>query len=226
MTHGLLCLVTDRRRLAERLQIPPDACLAALIDQLAAAAEAGVDLIVVREPDLPARALADLVRRTVAVARGRARVVVNDRLDVALACGADGVHLRERSFDVAAARQIAPRRFLIGRSVHDEAAARASDGADYLFAGTVFATTSKPGATRLLGAAGLERIVRASSAPVLGIGGVDRPELVAAVMGAGAAGVAAIGGLEPTGVGRGAVTTVQNSVRRLRSGFDLSGSLS
>lgn len=226
MTHGLLCLVTDRRRLAERLQIPSDDSVAALIDQIAAAAEAGVDLVVVREPDLPARTLATLVRETLAVVRGRARVVVNDRLDVALACGADGVHLRGRSFDVAAARQIAPRPFLIGRSVHDEAAAREAADADYLFAGTVFATASKPGATRLLGTEGVRRIAAASSAPVLGIGGVDRPELVAAVMGAGAAGVAAIGGLQPTGVGGGAVTTVQNCVRRLRSGFDLSGRLS
>jgi thiamine-phosphate pyrophosphorylase len=119
-------------------------------------------------------------------------VVVNDRIDVAIACGADGVHLRGDSIPVDAARRLAPADFLIGRSIHgvDEAACAA--GADYVIAGTVFPTASKPAETRTLGIAGLRAIVRAIDRPVLAIGGIagDRIDEVAA---AGAAGFAAIG---------------------------------
>lgn len=219
---GLLCLVTDRRRLTARLHTAPSDAVPALLAQVAAAADAGVDLVIVREPDLPARDLASLVRQVIAAVRGRARVLVNDRLDVALACHADGVHLRERSFGIGAVRAIAPRPFLVGRSVHDEAAARAAVDADYLLAGTVFASASKPEGTRLLGVEGLRRIAGVASAPVLGIGGIEQPAMVSAVMAAGAAGVAVIGALQPTEVGRAGMTSVQNRVRDLRSGFDLS----
>jgi thiamine-phosphate pyrophosphorylase len=178
-----LCLVTDRRRTAFR---------GGLDEQAAAAVDAGIDLIQIRERDLEAKALAALVTRIVARARGSAtRVVVNDRVDVALACAADGVHLRADSLPISAVRAIVPRGFLIGRSVHTPDEARAAAGADYLIAGTVFPSESKPGAP-YFGAAGLREIVRASTAPVLAIGGmmIDRVPDVAAT---GAAGIAAIG---------------------------------
>ena len=73
-------------------------------------------------------------------------MIVNDRLDVALACGADGVHLRADSFTVTAARRLVPSSFLVGRSVHSASEAPAADGADYIVAGTVFPTASKGGA--------------------------------------------------------------------------------
>ena len=119
-------------------------------------------------------------------------MVVNDRLDVAIACGADGVHLRGDSFSAESARRVAPPRFLIGRSVHTPEQARAAGPVDYLIAGTVFRTASKGSAAPLLGVDGLRAIVRASAAPVLAIGGVavDRASDAAA---AGAAGIAAIG---------------------------------
>lgn len=176
-----ICLVTDRRRR------PP-------VEQAREAAEAGVDIIQVRERDLDARALCALVRDVVRVTRGsRARVVVNDRLDVALAAGADGVHLRGDSIPPARARSLAPAGFLLGASVRTEAeAVEAARWCDYLVAGTVFPTNSKPGMTAFLGLAGLASIAKAVSVPVLAIGGVsvDRAADVAA---AGGGGVAAIG---------------------------------
>ncbi|HEV3140650.1 MAG TPA: thiamine phosphate synthase, partial [Vicinamibacterales bacterium] len=104
-----ICLVTDRLR-----QDP--------IAQARRAVGAGIDLIQIRERDLDAARLASIVRAIVAIARGSpgtaTRVVVNDRVDVAIACGADGVHLRGDSMPADAVRAIAPRGFLVGRSVH------------------------------------------------------------------------------------------------------------
>jgi thiamine-phosphate pyrophosphorylase len=177
----MICLVTDRRQRAP-------------IEQASEAAAAGVDLIHVRERDLEARELAALVDALVKVTRGSAtRVVVNDRVDVALACGADGVHLRGDSMAAWRVRQMTSDSFVIGCSVHasDEAVAVAAD-VDYLVAGTVFPTPSKPEVTRFLGADGLARIARSVHVPVLAIGGVS-VERAGEVAAAGARGVAGIG---------------------------------
>jgi thiamine-phosphate pyrophosphorylase len=118
---------------------------------------------------------------------------VNDRLDVALASGADGVHLRGDSIAPRAARTITPPGFVIGRSVHDIGQAREHAAAvDYLVAGTIYQTRSKPAAGPLLGPGGLRPIVAAVDVPVLGIGGITL-ERVREVAAAGAAGIAAIG---------------------------------
>lgn len=183
----LVCMVTNGQA-ADR---PAREALTARVRD---AARAGVDLVQVREPLLDSRALVDLSRGCVAAVRGcRARVVVNDRLDVALASGAHGVHLRADSVPGARLRRIVPPGFLIGRSVHSvEEASRAAGGGglDYLVAGTVFPSTSKPGGP-IMGVETLARIVRAVPLPVLAIGGVtgENLDLVAA---AGAAGFAAI----------------------------------
>src|SRR5439155_9865593 len=133
-----------------------------------------------------------VVREAVAVTRGSStRVIVNDRLDVAIACGADGVHLRGDSIAVAAVRRVAPRGFIVGRSVHAVEEALAAAGADYLIAGTVFPSASKPRAA-LLGCDGLAAIARSVDVPVLAIGGITESR-VDAVVQAGAAGCAAIG---------------------------------
>jgi thiamine-phosphate pyrophosphorylase len=186
------CLVTDRRRLTEAGASVDDA-RRLLLAQLEEAVEGGVDLIQVRERDLDAASLAALVGDVVALARGtRTRVVVNDRLDVALARGAGGVHLRADSIAASHARRIAPPGFLIGRSVHAVDEVPAAEGCDYLIAGTVFPSRSKDRGAPLLGLDGLHAIARAARVPVLAIGGVtpDRFEEIAA---AGAAGVAGIG---------------------------------
>ncbi len=190
----ILHLITDRRRLAGRDASWPEqrSCLLA---QARFAVDAGVAVIQLRERDLDAAALCGLAADLVAIAAGtRTRVVVNDRLDVALAARAAGVHLRGDSMAPAVVRRLAPSGFLIGRSVHavDEADRLAGD-VDYLIAGTVWSTPSKPASHPLLGLDGLARIVAAAApVPVLAIGGV-REENLAGLMRAGAAGAAAVG---------------------------------
>jgi thiamine-phosphate diphosphorylase len=186
------CLVTDRRRLAGA-GASFDRARRALLAQVEAAVRDGVDLIQVRERDLEAGDLGTLVEAVVSLARGTSsRVLVNDRLDVALACGADGVHLRADSIPTADARRVAPPRFVIGRSVHTVDEASAARDADYLIAGTVYPSQSKAAGAALLGPEGLRAIVCAARAPVLAIGGVtvERFDEIAA---AGAAGVAGVG---------------------------------
>jgi thiamine-phosphate pyrophosphorylase len=185
------CLVTDRRRLS-----PTSPSFAverqALLEQVRRAVDEGVELVHVRERDLEAACLAALVADIMAIARGTpTRVVVNDRLDVALACGADGVHLRGDSIPIEAARRLGPPPFLVGRSVHTAAEAAAGDGADYLIAGTVFPSTSKGKEAPAIGVEGLKAIVAAASVPVLAIGGVTA-DRVGEVVAAGASGFAAI----------------------------------
>lgn len=214
----ILCLVTDRRRLGAALGLDPREWVDALRAQVCAAASAGVDLIQVREPDLDAAALARIVRALLADIRGTsARVVVNDRVDVARATAAAGVHLRERSFSVAAARSLGPREFLVGRSIHQPPTEAFGGNADYFIAGTVLPTPSKPAAT-CLGWQGLSEVVKVTSVPVLAIGGIDLP-LMALVAASGAAGVAAIGAFVP-GAGQRLAEFVQKQAIDMRLGFD------
>jgi len=193
--RGILCLVTDRQRLALRLGRPGDAWTC-LVRQVEAAAAAGVDLVHLRERDLPARSLAELAAACVDAARGtETRIVVNDRVDVALAAGAAGVHLRSDSMPAALVRPSVPEGFLIGRSVHrvDEAIVEAAAGAvDYLVLGTMFPTASKPTRETVIGPEALRQAAGVVSLPVLGIGGVT-DENLPVLASTGAAGFAAIG---------------------------------
>lgn len=187
----ILHLVTDRLRLAPGTS-DADA-LECLLRQVAYAVAAGVDVIQLRERDLDGRTAVDLARRAVAAARGSGtRVVVNERLDVALASRADGVHLRGDSLGAERVRALAPPGFLVGRSVHTAEEAAAAGPVDYLIAGTVWATPSKPAGHPLLGVDGLARIVRSTPVPVLAIGGIDVGRMPALAR-VGAAGIAAIG---------------------------------
>ncbi len=190
-TPPVLCLVTDRARLAGA--DPND--LAPLLALIASAAEAGIDLVQIREPGLADRALGDLVARAVERTRGtRTRVVVNDRVDVALAHGAAGVHLKGASFSAARVRARTPAGWIVGRSIHglDEGVrATAAPGLDYVLLGTVFETASKPGRPPV-GAGALRRAAEMLPVPVLAIGGVTL-ERVPEVAASGAAGLAAIG---------------------------------
>lgn len=152
----------------------------------------GARLVQVREKQLGAGALLDLTRELSHLTRRRgAALVVNDRLDVALAAGADGVHLPAAGLPPAAVRQLAGAPLLVGASVHDAAAAAAAvaAGVDYLIFGHIFATASKSGLAPR-GLAALEQVVAAASGtPVLGIGGIT-PANAGLVRAAGAAGVA------------------------------------
>lgn len=119
--------------------------------------------------------------------------LINDRLDVALAVGASGVHLGADDLPLAEARRICPKGFLIGASVDtpEEARRAEAEGADYLGAGPVFPTETKRTANPAIGPAGLAEIVRAVSVPVVGIGGIG-PGNIREVMAAGAAGAAVV----------------------------------
>jgi thiamine-phosphate pyrophosphorylase len=187
----MLCLVTDRRRLSPGL--PFESARRCLLEQARCAVDAGLDLIHLRERDLSSADLVALAADLLRITRTTAtRVVINDRLDVALACGADGVHLRADSITVAAARRLAPRPFLIGRSVHSVSDVAAADGADYIVAGTVFPSASKGEPSGCIAVDGLRAIVRAAPVPVLAIGGITI-ERAGEVAAAGAAGIAGIG---------------------------------
>ena len=175
-------LVTDRNRCRP----------SGLIDAIEFAVAAGVDVVQLREKDLDASALYDLALTLRDLTRGRCLLIVNSSLDVALAAGADGVHLPETGLQVAAARLIAPPGFLVGKSVHSLASALQAqqDGASYVQLGTIFTTASKPG----LAPSGLA-LVRAVTAsldiPCLAVGGIDAGNAGEAIE-AGAAGIAVV----------------------------------
>jgi len=179
-----LMLVTDRR-----------VCEGPLEEAVARAVEAGVDAVQVREKDLPARDLLDLCMRLRAVTLGRALLLVNDRVDVALACGADGVHLGEQGLPVRAVRWLVGQERLVGRSVHSPEGAEQAEkeGADYALVGTLFPTESHPDAP-VGGLALMNATARRVRIPLLGIGGIT-PERVPLVLQAGAIGVAVIRGI-------------------------------
>jgi thiamine-phosphate pyrophosphorylase len=212
----ILCYVTDRRALAKSAKRPED-----LAARVADAVRAGVDWIQIREKDLPPCEMLALAQSAVAenlgfrgserdksqnniriVSRGlgatSGSIFVNDRLDVAIATGAAGVHLGEESLHVATvntgrASGILPKEFLIGASCHSLDAARVAerDGADYIFFGPVFATPSKAEFGAPQGVEKLAEVCRNVKIPVLAIGGVNE-ENAAECFAAGAAGIAAI----------------------------------
>jgi len=218
----LICLVTDRRRLhAARADTGDPIDL--VIELVGEASRAGVDLIQVREHDLTARELTGLVEACVRATRDTpARVMVNDRADVALATGAAGVHLRGDSVEAGRLRRIVPAGFLIGRSVDgiEEAVSAASEGGlDYLLFGTVFDSRSTAPGHPQVGVSDLQRASRAVPLPVLGIGGITLHNL-AQVAGARAGGVAAIGLFIDPRDQRGRSLTIRGVVRAIRRAFD------
>ena len=191
-----------------------------LVERMRAAAHAGVHLIQIRRPDLDGRGLTQFVQQALLAVRGTStRVLVNDRVDVALAAWAHGVHLRGDSVPGSRARSATPPGFLIGRSVHTpgEAAEVASGGGvDYLLFGAVFATLSKPGVAPA-GADALAAACAATPLPVLAVGGMALDRL-GGVAASGAAGFAAIGLFADCAPG-----ALAALVRQARHEFDTSG---
>ena len=219
----LLCYVTDRVSLvpagthvtSQRLDTRK-----LLFEKIAAAAAAGVDWIQIREKDLSGKECSSLTREAVQIAASSSldasanipnsssteavreqvssRILVNDRLDVALATEAGGVHLGEKSLPPEEAQLLAKslgrnRDFLIGVSCHalDSAKAAESGGASYLFFGPVFATPAKASYGAPQGLQRLAEVCRAVALPVLAIGGITL-ENAADCLSAGASGIAAI----------------------------------
>jgi thiamine-phosphate pyrophosphorylase len=212
--------VTSRRALAPLARTTADE-VKALERWLNEAIDAGLDLIQIRERDLPARDLASLVERAVAAAAGGATaIVVNDRVDVALATGASGVHLPGDGPAGARVRAVCGPGGLIGRSVHaPEEATTEAQALDYLLFGTVFETDSKPAGRRVAGLEALRATAAAVDRLVLAIGGVT-PERVGACQRAGAGGVAGIGVFLPPGRARGSLG-VRAAARALRAAWVL-----
>jgi thiamine-phosphate pyrophosphorylase len=206
MKSFLLCYITDRRQLGP-------VSLAALLGETL---RAGVDMVQIREKDLTSRELIALVEEALRLnvgasgagpgpnavrpyllgadqGEGGARVVVNDRVDVALAAGADGAHLGGHSMPVETVRRFAPRPFLLGVSCHSlhEAVNAESGGADYLVLGPVFETPSKLAYGPPLGLEELRNVTSRIKIPVLALGGIT-VERVRPCLEAGASGIAGI----------------------------------
>jgi thiamine-phosphate pyrophosphorylase len=178
-----LLLVTDRKQ-----------ANAPLADILAAAFSAGCRWASLREKDLPVPEQVMLARSLVLLARQwNARLTVHGGVDIAVAAGADGVHLAAGG-DVTGARPSLGQGALVGISIHSIAEARSLDPTvvDYAIVGPVFETPSKPGYGPALGTGGLRAIAAAARLPIIAIGGIA-PERVAEIMAAGAAGVAVMG---------------------------------
>lgn len=198
----ILCYVTDRHLLGESGRA--GAQVKELSRRIAWAAAAGVDWIQIREKDLSARELVEVAREAVVTVKrvgsdGRGgRVIVNDRLDVALAAGTAGVHLGGES--VPAEKVVewlrqgnSAKDFLVGVSCHEKGEAIAAEkaGASYVFFGPVYETPSKKDFGAPQGIRELAEVCKAVHIPVLAIGGITEKNASECVR-AGAAGIAAI----------------------------------
>jgi len=199
----ILCYVTDRQ------SFPTSSSNELLLQKIEAAARARVGWIQIREKDLSAAASSELARQALIRVRSAssgqsppARILVNERLDVALSEGAGGVHLGESSLPVQEAKRLLQdfsgrqpllEGFLVGVSCHslESAISAAQSGADYVFFGPVFATPSKAAFGAPQGLERLAAVCRSLGIPVLAIGGITL-ENAAACFDAGASGIAAI----------------------------------
>ena len=163
-------------------------CITDSLEVAARAAREGVDMIQIRAKELSGRALAELVRSAVAASNN---VLVNTRTDVALACGARGVHLPADSIAPSTIRRIVPSDFLIGVSCHtiDELQAAEREGADFAVFGPVFPSPTKP--VTPIGIDALRAATRAVRLPIYALGGVTAENAQLCIQ-AGAAGVAGI----------------------------------
>jgi thiamine-phosphate pyrophosphorylase len=165
-------------------------CITDSVDVAARAARNSVDMIQIRAKELSARALAELVRGAVASAL-QSKILVNTRTDIALACGAHGVHLPAGSMSPATIRVIVPPGFLIGVSCHsiEELQAAEREGADFAVYGPVFPSLTK--SLTPIGIDAFREAVARVQLPVYALGGVT-PQNAPACVASGAAGIAGI----------------------------------
>ncbi|MGH9753728.1 MAG: thiamine phosphate synthase [Blastocatellia bacterium] len=192
----LLYLITNRRAFLHSSESTHDRLQ---LEAIGKAARAGCQIIQIREKDMSARTLTVFTRAAIERARPfGARVLVNDRLDVAMAAGADGIHLRVSSIPAREVRAVAARKglddFLIGVSTHSIAEARLAEdgGADFIVCGPVYDTPSKKAFGPPLGLGAFAEIRNAVEIPALALGGINLSNYREPLR-RGAAGIAAIG---------------------------------
>ncbi|TFG64135.1 MAG: thiamine phosphate synthase [Nitrospirales bacterium] len=179
-----LYLLTDRHNTSQRP-------ISSIISQ---AVEAGVRMVQIREKDLDTRPLIELVQHLMPlIKRHQGKVFVNDRIDLAMALDADGVHRRSDSLPLPLARRLLGQEKLIGISTHsvEEVRKAESEGADFIVLGPIFETSSKRMYGPPLGLHTLETACRTSRLPIFAIGGLN-PTHVPSVLASGAYGVAVI----------------------------------
>ena len=163
-----------------------------MVDRIAAAVAGGVDMVQLRERDLPGGLLLELANQISDATDGRSLLMINERADVALAAGASGVQLGEEGLPVPATKQVLGPDSMVGRSVHsvEGAVEAAHQGADLLVVGTMYASRSHPGAAAI-GPGLVREIAKRCNVPMIGIGGINTGNL-GEVLQAGACGVAVI----------------------------------
>jgi thiamine-phosphate pyrophosphorylase len=177
----------------------------------------GADVIQLRDKKLEGRALMEQARAIRKITADAGRLfIVNDRVDIALASGADGVHLGQEDMPLEDARSLSHGGFLIGVTVHDEGEAVEAErgGADYVGLSPIFATGSKSDAGKACGLGMLRAVKRAVSIPVVAIGGIG-PSNAKDVLEAGADGLAVISAV----VGQRDVAAAARSLKAIISGF-------
>lgn len=196
-----------------------------LIRTVAASFKGGVRLVQLREKDLSARELLSLAieLKTLAV-RYKARLLINDRVDVALLSEADGVHLTSTSYSPKEARGLLGENRLIGVSTHslEEALAAEKDGADFITFGPVFHTPSKAGMGAPLGIDQLKEVAQKLSIPVFGLGGIDESNVKeVAATGASVALISAImASNDPKKAALNLLAAIESAKQITRSGHD------
>lgn len=185
MNRLRLMVITDRRLSAPR----------SVREVVEAALAGGARAIQLRDKQASARELFAQATELLPLVHGHGGIlIVNDRLDVALAAAADGVHLGPDDIPVASARRVSPSGFIIGASTDDPGRARQleADGASYIGCGAVFGTSTKDVGGERIGVGQLAAVARAVSVPVVAIGGITTQN-AAELAGSGATGVAVVG---------------------------------
>jgi thiamine-phosphate pyrophosphorylase len=204
-----LCFIADSEASAGR----------DILQLIAEAVEGGVTLIQLRGKKWTSREFLDVGMKAVRfLGPKKIPLIVNDRVDITLACGADGVHLGQDDLPLPCARKILGKDRIIGISVATPAEAEAAekDGADYVGAGPVFATLSKKDLGPILGLEGLRTIREKVKIPILAIGGITVANF-SDVISAGADGVAVISAIAAAANSKKAAIEIIESIGKLKN---------
>ncbi len=210
LPHPALVLITDSTRMLAHPTRDAGAWMAGIVRE---AVGGGVNIVQLREKEMPHRRLLEVGQCISDAIAGRALLFVNGDIEAAIALGAGGIHLPEAGATVAEARARVGNRMLISCAVHTIDGARMAerDGADLVQLGTAFATSSKPG-VEPLGPEGVRAVWEAVHVPVIAVGGITAAN-AASVLRAGAAGVAVIGAIFDAASPRAAAEDISAAIR-------------